>query len=391
MNSFQTTKRQILRVAILGTRGIPARYGGFETFAEQLSLRLVERGHYVTVYAESTSGKISDAVYHDVQVRNMPVPCWGALSVIGFDIRCLWDARQRFDLVYMLGYGAAFACWIPRLFQTPVWINIDGLEWARSKWSASARAYLRTMEWVTSKVATRVIADAQAMVMHFQQCYGTRTPCTYVAYGAPRIDYASDADALTRRGLILGAYLLVVARIEPENHVLEIIKGVQDSGTSLPLVVVGDHLRPTRYCRMLMESDLRGVQLLGGIFDSELLQQLRLGACAYIHGHSVGGTNPSLLEAMGCGNVVLAHDNPFNREVLGEVGLYFSSAAGLAVVLRRFFQLGESERQDRSKRAREIIDTRYTWDLIAGQYESLMLSDAPQTRSSSVGHKTGLP
>lgn len=375
MNANQVQKTRALRVAILGTRGIPAQYGGFETFAEQLSLRLVERGHHVTVYAESAGGPAIDDVYRGVRVRYISLPSWGPVSVIGFDVRCLWDARKRFDLVYMLGYGAAFACWLPQLYSTPVWINIDGLEWARSKWSVMARAYLRAMEWFTSKVATRVIADAQAMVMHFQQSYGRTTSCTYIAYGAPCIYRASETDLLAGLGVRAGGYLLVVARIEPENHVLEIIKGVQASGITLPLLIVGDHQRQTPYCRSLVKSDLRGVQLVGGVFDSGLLQQLRLGASAYIHGHSVGGTNPSLLEAMGCGNVVLAHDNPFNREVLGDVGFYFSSPAELAVELNRFIQMPEPERKVRSLRAREIVDARYTWDLIADEYEKLMLSD----------------
>lgn len=385
MNTKQVVSKQSLRVAILGTRGIPAQYGGFETFAEQLSVRLVERGHHVTVYAESANGPSIDDVYRGVRVRYISLPSWGPVSVIGFDVRCLWDARKRFDLVYMLGYGAAFACWLPLVYRTPVWINIDGLEWARSKWSVLARTYLRAMEWLTSKVASRVIADAQAMVMHFQQRYGHTTACTYIAYGAPCIYCTSETDVLARLGVCVGGYLLVVARIEPENHVLEIIKGVQASGSTLPLLIVGDHQRQTPYCRSLLKADLRGVQLLGGVFDSRLLQQLRLGARAYIHGHSVGGTNPSLLEAMGCGNVVLAHDNPFNREVLGDVGLYFSSPTDLAVELNRFIQMSEFEQKVRSLSARKIIDTRYTWDLIADQYEKLMLSDVDRMHSMVVG------
>ena len=138
-----------------------------------------------------------------------------------------------------------------------------------------------------------------------------------------------------------------------------------------------------------MESDLKGVQLLGGVFDSRLLQQLRLGASAYIHGHSVGGTNPSLLEAMGCGNVVLAHDNPFNREVLGNVGFYFSSAANLGVELCRFFQMSESDRVSRTMRAREIVEIRYSWDLITDQYEKLMLSDADHASPPGSAQRVG--
>lgn len=364
-----------LRVAVLGSRGIPAKYGGFETFAEQLSVRLVARGHRVTVYAESEDDHATTRFYEGVEVRALPVPRWRAASVIGFDIRCLWNARKGFDVVYMLGYGAAFACWIPRLSGTPVWINIDGLEWQRSKWGVAARFYLRAMEWFTAKVADRVIADAQAMVTYFQQRHGTKTPCSYIAYGAPGVEIEVDAGLLSRFGLEAGGYLLVVARIEPENHVAEIIRGFQTSGSHLPLVVVGDHSRPTEYCAALMDGDLTGVKLLGGIFDSTVLQQLRLGASACIHGHSVGGTNPSLLEAMGCGNVVLAHDNPFNREVLGDAGLYFSTAADLALLLQRFLQMTEHERLLRSSNGRQIVSARYTWDLITAQYEALLLGD----------------
>lgn len=362
-------------MAILGCRGIPAQYGGFETFAEQLSVRLAAKGHKVTVYAESDSGNFVNSIYRGVEVRAVPVPQWRAASVIGFDIKCLWDARREFDVVYMLGYAAAFACWLPKINGVPVWVNIDGIEWKRSKWGPLARLYLRTMEWLTSKVATRVIADAQAMATHFEQCYGGNTPCSYVAYGAPTIDHLADPGSLARWGLSAGNYLLVVARIEPENHVLEIIKGFQASDCRVPLVVVGDYQRPTHYCKALIESDLSGIHLLGGVFEPELLLQLRLGACAYIHGHSVGGTNPSLLEAMGCGNVVLAHDNPFNREVLGDAGLYFSSPPDLAAALCRFNQMPWSERNSRSAQVRHTVATRYTWDLIADQYETLLLKD----------------
>lgn len=379
-----------LRIAILGCRGIPAQYGGFETFAEQLSVRLATRGHRVTVYAESETVDASTRCFQGVEVRALPVPKWGAASVIGFDIKCLWDARQGFDIVYMLGYGAAFACWLPKLSSTPVWVNIDGLEWKRSKWNMAARIYLRAMEWMTAKVATRVIADSRAMVAHFQKRCGPVTPCSYLAYGAPCSTAAADTDVLARWGLMPGKYLLVVARIEPENHVLDIIRGFQASGSPWPLVIVGDHQRPTPYCKAIAEADLTGIRLLGGIFDTELLQHLRLGAAAYVHGHSVGGTNPSLLEAMGCGNVVVAHDNPFNREVLGDVGLYFSTAADLAKVLPRCFQMTEPERHARSHQAREIVQTRYTWDLIADQYEALMFTDA-RPPSPSPTHANDTP
>ncbi|WP_406623212.1 DUF1972 domain-containing protein [Acidovorax sp. SDU_ACID1] len=165
-----------LRIAILGTRGIPAGYGGFETFAEQLATRLVARGHRVTVYAEADGAPSADSDHLGVRVRYRRRPRWGAASVLAYDCACLWDARKGYDLVYMLGYGAAWACWWPRLSGVPVWINVDGLEWARSKWSAVARIYLRAMEWVASRAATRTIADAQAIADRFRSLYPRGRP-----------------------------------------------------------------------------------------------------------------------------------------------------------------------------------------------------------------------
>jgi len=173
-----------LRIAVLGAKGIPASYGGFETFAEKLSIRLAQRGHAVTVYAESDQAAVPDTVYQGVRVRYRRRPSWGPASVLAYDCACLWDARQGYDLVYMLGYGAAWACWWPRVRGTPVWINMDGLEWARSKWGRLARAYLRWMEWVATFTATRLIADAEAIAQRLRRVYPGGAPSSFIAYGA---------------------------------------------------------------------------------------------------------------------------------------------------------------------------------------------------------------
>ena len=150
-----------LKLALLGTRGIPAGYGGFETFAQQLAVRLARRGHQVTVYAEADRAGLPDSWYEGVRIRHIQRPRWGATSVIAYDCGCLRDARRGYDLLYMLGYGAAWACWWNRkILGQKVWLNVDGLEWARSKWGRVARGYLRAMEWVSSWAPTRVLADA---------------------------------------------------------------------------------------------------------------------------------------------------------------------------------------------------------------------------------------
>lgn len=377
-----------LRVAILGARGIPASYGGFETFAEQLAVRLAARGHEVTVYAECGDRPVADSLYQGVRVRSRRRPRWGAASVLAYDCACLWDARRGYDLVYMLGYGAAWACWWPRIFGVPVWINVDGLEWARSKWSRAARVYLRCMEWVAAKVATRVIADAQAIAARFRAVYPRAAPSSFIAYGAELVQPEDvDVSLLSTWGLQAYRYLLVVARPEPENHVLEIIQGYALHGGEWPLVVVGDVSGATPYQRQLRQQAGPRVRFVGAIYDAAQLASLRVHCAAYLHGHSVGGTNPSLLEALACGNWVLAHDNPFNREVARDAADYFDTPQRLACQLDQLACEGDALRRERSQRARAIVAEHYTWDGIANAYEDLMRSEC--RRSGATGVRAG--
>ncbi|TSE30558.1 DUF1972 domain-containing protein [Tepidimonas charontis] len=362
-----------LRVAILGTRGIPARYGGFETFAEQLAVRLVQRGFEVTVYAEADGPVQPDQMYRGVRVRFRRRRRWGPASVIAYDCACLWDARRGYDLVYMLGYGAAWACWWPRVWGTPVWINVDGLEWARSKWSGLARLYLRLMEWAATRTATCLIADADAIARRFRQRYPRGAPCTTIAYGADVVDPAQvPVEPLAAWGLTPAQYALVVARPEPENHILEIIEGFLQHGGQWPLVVVGDVSGATAYQRRLLALRSPRVRFIGPVYDSAGLTALRAHAAVYLHGHSVGGTNPSLLESMACGSLVIAHDNPFNREVAGDIADYFDSPTSLAAALEKLYRQPPAVLQRRRRWARDIIRRRYDWDRIADAYVRLI-------------------
>ncbi|SDM30782.1 Glycosyltransferase involved in cell wall bisynthesis [Oryzisolibacter propanilivorax] len=376
MSAAGAAPAPLLRVAILGTRGIPAGYGGFETFAEQLAVRLAARGHHITVYAEADGRAPGlDRQYHGVRVRQRRRPHWGPASTLAYDCACLWDARRGHDLVYMLGYGAAWACWLPRAFGgTPVWINVDGLEWARSKWGPGARLYLRAMEWLATRSATRLIADARAIAERMRTRYPRGAPCSFAAYGAEEgaRPQPEDAALLARWGLHSGGYLLAVARPEPENHVLEIIEGCLAQPGALPLVVVGDVQGRTPYQRRLLAHASERVRFVGGVYQPAQLRCLRLHAAAHLHGHSVGGTNPSLLEALACGNWVIAHDNPFNREVARDAADYFGTPAELARALARHAGALDAERTRRSALARAIVAQHYTWEHITDRYEALM-------------------
>lgn len=326
-----------MKIAILGTRGIPARYGGFETFAEKLAIGLSERGFDVTVFCASGESPAPD-VFQGVKLHYVSAPSLGPLLTILYDLRCLWAARKGYDVVYMLGYGAAPFCLIPRLWGTEVWINPDGLEWARAKWGLVAKTYFRLMEWASLHVANLIIADAEAIAISLSSRHGRLRACTVIPYGCEVIETPPPAELLSEWNLVPENYSLVVCRLEPENHVLEILLAFQQSRSKRQLIVLGNHLTGTRYIAQLHAVHDPRIRLIGTVYDQAKLACLRYHCFAYMHGHSVGGTNPSLLEALGCGNLIFAHDNPFNRETLGPCGIYFANAPGLTQALDRVEQ-----------------------------------------------------
>jgi glycosyltransferase involved in cell wall biosynthesis len=384
MNSLESK-----RLAILGTRGIPARYGGFETFAEELALHLVAKGVDVTVYCEADLQQPQPDHYQGVKLVYLPVTPCGPLTTVLFDLRSLWHARRGYDVVYMLGYGAAPFCFIPRLWGSQVWINVDGVEWARAKWSALAQRYFRAMEWFSTWVPNRIIADAEGIRVHLESRHRFTTPCSVISYGAPIVETEPAAALLAEWGLNPASYYLVVARIEPENHVREIVEGYLASSSPFPLVVVGDHQSGTPYARSVAACADSRVRFLGGVYDKAKLQALRCHALAYCHGHSVGGTNPSLLEALGCGNLVIAHDNVFNREVTGDLGFYFKTADDLPALLARIELQDEASRSGLHLAAKQRILETYSWDRICNNYLAL-LEDAPAC-SSHIALRADVP
>ena len=373
VRSHMPKNNKQLHVAILGTRGIPAAYGGFETFAEQLAVRLVQRGYAVTVYAEADGVCPPDITYKGVRVRYRRRPRWGPASVVAYDCSCLWDARREFDLAYMLGYGAAWACWLPRVWGTPVWINVDGLEWVRSKWGSVARLYLKLMESIATRSATRLVADAEAIAKRFREHYPRGAQCITIAYGADVVDPTLvGKEHLSDWGLEPEKYFLIVARPEPENHILEMIEGYLSHNTDWPLVVVGDIIGSTNYQRRLKALRSERVRLIGAIYDHQKLTALRVHTALYLHGHSVGGTNPSLLEAMACGNLVLAHDNIFNREVAGNSASYFKIPSDLSPAIHALFSLSQDSLLNRRQQLQKRVQTEYSWELIANKYVEMI-------------------
>jgi glycosyltransferase involved in cell wall biosynthesis len=383
---------QKIRLAILGTRGIPANYGGFEKFAEELSIRLATLDIDVTVYCED-SGSQRDTMYNGVALRYESVIIGGPLSTVLFDISCLWSARKDFDIVYMLGYGAAPLCVIPKIFGTKVWLNVDGIEWARAKWGRLAKLYFKAMEYFSVRVPDRVIADAAEIRNHLERRHGKLTNCDVIAYGAPVVQNEPNKKILAEWALEPRGYHLVVCRLEPENHVLEIIKGYCQSSSQLPLIILGNHNSDTLYVQVIRQLASERVRFIGTVFDKERLDALRFHSLTYLHGHSVGGTNPSLLEAMGCGNIVIAHDNEFNKEVLGTFGRYFRAPSDIPKLISEIEALPENDQHELRSQVRERVSSVYSWDLIASQYLSLIQRDVSRLahdESSVVGNVSDL-
>lgn len=359
------------KIAILGSRGIPALYGGFETFAQELSVRLATRGVSVTVYCEARPGRQPDR-FEGVRLVHLPAPRLGPLTTLLFDLRCLWHARKDYDIVYMLGYGAGLFCFIPRLWGSRVWINMDGIEWARSKWGRSARTWFKLMEAVSVRVPDRVIADAEGIAGFLRSRHRRMRCCSIIPYGAHIVDQAPDRSLLDEWGLAPEQYDLIVCRLEPENMVAEIIDGYLRSSSQLPLVVVGNHTNGSPYAQHLLRIGNGRVRFLGTVFVPEKLRALRCHARAYFHGHQVGGTNPSLLEAMGCGNMIVANDNPFNREVAGDAAFYFKGPEDIPGLIDSLTVLDAEQKRMKRRVFQDRVRTRYNWDVVADQYARLL-------------------
>lgn len=358
-----------LTIAMVGTRGVPAAYGGFETAVEEVGKRLVERGHRVVVY---TRGSDSRAKSHlgmqIVHLPAVPVKQVETLSHTGLSVLHLMF-RRRPDATFV--FNAANSPFLPllRLRRAPVALHMDGLEWRRSKWGRRGKAYYRWAEQFGVRNADALIADAPGIADYYRHQFDVDTEL--IRYGAPILNDL-PARGVSDMDLTANGYHLVVARFEPENHVLEIVEGYSRSAAKLPLVVVGSAPYAAEYTKTIdaaAAGDDR-IRLVGGVYDQELLDSLYAHALTYLHGHSVGGTNPSLLRAMGAGTAVIGYDVPFNREVLDDLGYFFTDTADVSS------QVMDAEADVSGlialgARLRERVKEGFRWDDVADAYESL--------------------
>lgn len=356
-----------MKIGILGSRGIPNHYGGFEQFAEYLSLGLLKRGAEVCVYNSHTH-PYKDASWQGINLIHChdPENRLGAAGHFIYDLNCINDSRRRnFDILLQLGYTTN-AIWHRRLPLRPrIITNMDGLEWKRSKYSKPVRQFLRYSERLAVKSSHVLVADSEAIQDYLLQKYDV--PSTFIPYGA-EIYHNAGTGSLHNLGLKPREYFLLVARMQPDNHIEEIIRGVITSGSNLPIVVIGSvNNKHGNYLTGKYKSPK--VKFTGGIFDRETLNQLRYNAKLYFHGHSSGGTNPSLLEAMAASAPVCAHNNVFNRSVLGDDAFYFSTPNDISDHINR---VGDSPHPTPMiTNNLEKIQSKYNWDSVIQAYYQL--------------------
>jgi glycosyltransferase involved in cell wall biosynthesis len=356
-----------LKIGILGTRGIPNRYGGFEQLAQHLAVGLVQKGHTVTVY------NVHDHPYEQPQYQGVQlVHCrqmdWlGPAGQFVYDRNCLRDARKRgFDVVLLLGYTSS-SIWHRLYPKAAVVSNMDGLEWQRSKYAAPVRWFLRHAEKWAVQHSGFLIADSPAIQQYLSNKYGATSQ--YIAYGAT-VFTGEDKHLLQQHGLLPQSYCMLMARMEPENNIAMVLQGFLASGCTQKLVVVGNV--QNRHGRFLVKhfgQDDR-ILFIGPVYEALPLHTLKHNALLYFHGHSAGGTNPSLLEAMASRVPVAAHDNVFNRAVLQNDGLYFRSAADVAALLQGLPK--QDVLTEMVQRNIEKVQQQYNWPLIIDQYEQFL-------------------
>ncbi len=359
-----------LNIGILGTRGIPNHYGGFEQFAEHLSHDLVKRGHRVSVY-NSSLHPYKEAEWrgvHIIHCRDLEDKL-GTAGQFFYDLNCINDARKRnFDILLHLGYTSD-SIWYWRWPQQSINIvNMDGMEWQRTKYSKPVKRFLRWAESLAAKNAQAMIADSPGIQDYISVKYG-RKP-VYIPYGAEPFT-GPDESVLYKYSLMPHQYFLMITRMEPENNIEMAIEGYLASHHQFPLFIIGN-ITNGYGKHITAKYKQAGVHFSDAIYDQHELDNLRYYSALYFHGHSVGGTNPSLLEAMACGCRIAAHNNPFNKAVLQEEADYFPSPEEVTKIITSPKPAAVLEQWKRSNL--EKISTIYTQERITDAYERLMLT-----------------
>ena len=356
-----------MKVAILGTRGIPANYGGFETFAEELGTRLVKKGFDVSIYCRRDTGKSHDEFYKGVRLVVLPTIKHKYFDTIAHTfVSALHVSFTGTDIVYFCNAINSIFMIFPRLFGKKVVMNVDGLEWKRAKWNRLGKWAYRVSERIATIFAHEIVSDSRGIQAYYKEKFNAET--NFITYGARRVAVSRSGSFLKKFGLKKRKYILYVSRLEPENNAHVVINAYERVKTDMPLVIVGDAPYGKPYIKQLRSTKDARIKFLGSIYG-EGYRALQSNAFCYIHGNEVGGTNPALLEAMAYGNCVIVNGVPFNREVVGDCGLWFKPGdpSDLKIKIERLFKKPLEVGRFR-KMAPERIKKHYNWDDIVEKY-----------------------
>jgi glycosyltransferase involved in cell wall biosynthesis len=364
-----------MKIAIIGTRGVPASYGGFETFAEQLGYRLVARGHDVTVYGRSHVVPAGMREYRGIHLRVLPTIRHKYLdTVVHTAISVLDLLPRRFQIVLICNNANSPFALLPRLTGAKVALNVDGLEWDRGKWGLAGRTYYRFCAWLSPKLPIVLVSDALVIARYYRETYGKAT--VYVPYGSDP-STSPPAETLTSLDVKPGEYLLYVSRLERENNAHVVLDAYERAGglaaLGMPLVLVGDAPYATDYKQSLYDkaASMPGVKMPGYIFGTGYAE-LQSNCAIYVQATEVGGTHPALVEAMGRGACIVANDVPEHREVLDDAGVYYDRNSIESLAERMTELVGNRAERSRlgglaAARARD----EYSWDHVTDEYERL--------------------
>lgn len=360
------------KISILGTHGIPAQHGGFETFTEHFSLYLKRKGQDITVYCQAQgNGPIFEDYWKGIHRVHIPVMQDGAKGTIVFDWKSTCHAARQNGIILTLGYNTAVFCALYRLKGIKNMINMDGIEWQRDKWSFFERVWLYINEKAGLFLGNHLIADHPKIKIHLAGLVSPDKIST-IPYTASFINSA-DETLLKFLNLQPGRFALLIARPEPENSILSIVRAYTAQKRGLPLVILGDYdSEHHKYQKQVLEAGNDEVMFVGAIYDQSVVQALRFYARFYIHGHTVGGTNPSLVEALGAGSPVLAHRNRFNRWVAGDGALFFLNETECEHQISRMIK-DDSLVKSMSIASQKQYKKKFTADKVHGAYERLLM------------------
>lgn len=358
-----------LRIAIIGTRGVPNHYGGYEQATEFLSTGLVKKGHAITVY-NSSSHIYKKKNWRGVEIVHChdPEDKIGTAGQFIYDLNCILDARRKkYDVILLMGYTSS-SVW-GKLYpeKTLIISNMDGLEWKRSKYSKPVQRFLRYAEKLAVKYSDFLLADSVQIQSYLHAKYNI---CSrYIPYGA-HIHSNETEEVLKKYGLRRHHYYLSITRMVPENNIETILNGFSASDSNKQFIVLADlHNKYGKYIQQKFHFDSR-IQFPGAVYDQQILHSLRIFTSLYFHGHSVGGTNPSLLEAMASKALIAAHDNAFNRAILDDDACYFVTAEDITRIITT---ISKSENEKLICNNLQKIKNYYAWDTIIDQYEDYIL------------------